>query len=34
MKTPEINAISSIIILFSMGLMLIVARNYKFGGDN
>jgi spermidine/putrescine transport system permease protein len=31
--TPEINAISSIIILFSMGLMLIVARNYKFGGD-
>ena len=32
--TPEINAISSIIILFSMGLMLIVARNYKFGGDN
>ena len=32
--TPEINAISSIIILFSMGLMLFVARNYKFGGDN
>jgi spermidine/putrescine transport system permease protein len=32
--TPEINAISSIIIIFSMGLMLIVARNYKFGGDN
>ena len=31
--TPEINAISSLIILFSMGLMLIVARNYKFGGD-
>ncbi len=31
--TPEINAISSIIILVSMGLMLIVARNYKFGGD-
>jgi len=31
--TPEINAISSIIIIFSMGLMLIVARNYKFGGD-
>jgi spermidine/putrescine transport system permease protein len=31
--TPEINAISSIIILISMGLMLIVARNYKFGGD-
>jgi len=32
--TPEINAISSIIILFSMGLMMIVARNYKFGGDD
>lgn len=32
--TPEINAISSIIIIFSMGLMLFVARNYKFGGDN
>lgn len=31
--TPEINAISSIIILVSMGLMLIVARTYKFGGD-
>jgi spermidine/putrescine transport system permease protein len=31
--TPEINAISSIIIVVSMGLMLIVARNYKFGGD-
>jgi spermidine/putrescine transport system permease protein len=31
--TPEINAISSIIILFSMGLMLAVARLYKFGGD-
>ena len=31
--TPEINAISSIIIVFSMGLMLIVARNYKFGGE-
>ena len=31
--TPEINAISSIIILVSMGLMLIVARLYKFGGD-
>ncbi|MGE3875154.1 MAG: ABC transporter permease, partial [Parvibaculaceae bacterium] len=30
--TPEINAISSIIILVSMGLMLIVARTYKFGG--
>jgi spermidine/putrescine transport system permease protein len=32
--TPEINAISSIIILVSMGLMLFVARNYKFGGEN
>ena len=32
--TPEINAISSIIILVSMSLMLIVARNYKFGGEN
>jgi spermidine/putrescine transport system permease protein len=31
--TPEINAISSIIILVSMGLMLIVARLYKFGGE-
>ena len=31
--TPEINAISSIIILVSMGLMLVVARNYRFGGD-
>jgi spermidine/putrescine transport system permease protein len=31
--TPEINAISSIIILVSMSLMLVVARNYKFGGD-
>ncbi|MGE3830101.1 MAG: ABC transporter permease [Parvibaculaceae bacterium] len=31
--TPEINAISSIIIIVSMGLMLIVARNYRFGGD-
>jgi spermidine/putrescine transport system permease protein len=31
--TPEINAISSIIILLSMGLMLVVARLYKFGGE-
>ncbi len=31
--TPEINAISSIIILVSMGLMLGVARLYRFGGD-
>jgi spermidine/putrescine transport system permease protein len=32
--TPEINAISAIIILVSMGLMLMVARNYKFGGES
>ena len=31
--TPEINAISTIIILVSMGLMLLVARNYNFGGE-
>ena len=31
--TPEINAISTIIILVSMGLMLIVARTYRFGGE-
>ena len=31
--TPEVNAISSIIILFSMGLMLLFARFYKFGGE-
>ena len=31
--TPEINAVSSIIILVSMGLMLLVARNYRFGGE-
>ena len=31
--TPEINAVSSIIIVISMGLMLAVARNYRFGGD-
>ena len=31
--TPEINAISTIIILLSMGLMLVIARLYKFGGE-
>ena len=31
--TPEINAISTIIIVFSMALLLAVARNYKFGGE-
>jgi spermidine/putrescine transport system permease protein len=31
--TPEINAISTVIILVSMGLMLAVARLYRFGGD-
>jgi spermidine/putrescine transport system permease protein len=31
--TPEINAISTIIILFSMGLMLLFARLYRFGGE-
>ena len=31
--TPEINAISSIIIFVSMGLMLIFARLYRFGGE-
>ncbi|MET0483278.1 MAG: ABC transporter permease [Aestuariivirgaceae bacterium] len=31
--TPEINAVSSIIIVISMGLMLMVARNYRFGGE-
>ena len=30
--TPEINAVSAIIILVSMGLMLPVARQYRFGG--
>ncbi|MGE0210751.1 MAG: ABC transporter permease [Parvibaculaceae bacterium] len=29
--TPEINAVSTIIILVSMGLMLLVARHYRFG---
>ncbi|HEX7198723.1 MAG TPA: ABC transporter permease subunit, partial [Dongiaceae bacterium] len=31
--TPEINAISSIIIFVSMGLMLVFARLYRFGGE-
>jgi spermidine/putrescine transport system permease protein len=31
--TPEVNAISTIIILVSMGLMLLIARFYKFGGE-
>ena len=31
--TPEINAISSIIIIVSMGIMLLVARKYSFGGE-
>lgn len=31
--TPEINAISTIIILVSMGLMLLAARHARFGGD-
>lgn len=31
--TPEINALSTIIILVSMGLMLAVARLYNFAGD-
>jgi spermidine/putrescine transport system permease protein len=31
--TPEINAISTVIILISMGLMLFVARQYRFGGE-
>jgi spermidine/putrescine transport system permease protein len=31
--TPEINAVSTIIILVSMGLMLLVARHYRFGGE-
>jgi spermidine/putrescine transport system permease protein len=30
--TPEINAISTLIIATSMGLMLLVARFYRFGG--
>ena len=31
--TPEINAISTIIILLSMGIMLLAARHSKFGGE-
>ena len=31
--TPEINAISTIILVVSMGLMVLVARNYRFGGS-
>jgi spermidine/putrescine transport system permease protein len=31
--TPEINAISTIIILISMGLMMLFARFYRFGGE-
>lgn len=31
--TPEINAVSTIIITLSMGLMLIAARFFKFGGE-
>jgi spermidine/putrescine transport system permease protein len=31
--TPEINAISTLIILISMGLMLLVARQFRFGGE-
>jgi spermidine/putrescine transport system permease protein len=31
--TPEINAISTIIIVVSMGLMLLFARFYRFGGE-
>jgi spermidine/putrescine transport system permease protein len=30
--TPEINAISTIIIIVSMGLLLMVSRFYRFGG--
>lgn len=32
--TPEINAVSTIIIVLSMALMLITARFYKFGGHD
>lgn len=31
--TPEINAISTIIIVVSMGLLLLTARFYRFGGE-
>ncbi|MCL6707203.1 ABC transporter permease [Pseudomonas sp. R2.Fl] len=32
--TPEINAVSTIIIVVSMALMLVTARFYKFGGND
>lgn len=32
--TPEINAISTIIILLSMGIMLLAARSARFGGED
>ena len=31
--TPEINAISTIIIIISMAALLLVARHYRFGGE-
>ena len=31
--TPEINAVSTIIIVVSMGIVLLVARHYRFGGE-
>ncbi len=31
--TPEINAVSTIIIVVSMGLMLVTARFFRFGGE-
>ena len=31
--TPEINAISTIIIVVSMGVLLLTARFYRFGGE-
>ncbi|TIM04115.1 MAG: ABC transporter permease, partial [Mesorhizobium sp.] len=31
--TPEINAVSTIIIVVSMALMLLTARFFKFGGE-
>lgn len=31
--TPEINAISTIIITVSMGIMVLAARHFKFGGE-
>lgn len=31
--TPEINAVSTLVILFSMTLLLLVARFYRFGGE-